>query len=222
MFYVLLCILILYSNCITIFLQEDDIPELDELSENDVDDNEEMEEIKNELPTDPLMHAYSKQLQANTATTTNTTCDDNVSSSKINQQNRMDDEATDFFSNLNKITSLPHHSSFHSYQKSEYPKNEIIPTLEPSNPSPSNASSGVFSSGATPNGGSRLEVTTSLSSDLVFIPNTITKDKETVVGQNCDDAGIETIELVNETKKSLLVEVSFIFEFNNYFDCFHF
>ena len=124
----------------------------------------------------------------------------------------MNEETTDFFTSLNKLTSLPHHSSFHSYpKKSEASKIEEIPSSITSNQICSNTSSGVYSSCATIE--SRLEIASPSSSDQLFIPNTNLNKNEKDVAQNgddYDDTGLETIELINETKKSLLIEVSLI------------
>ena len=170
-------------------------------------------EVKNESPSNPLLHAYPKQLESSNQKTA-VVCDTNNAPLEISQQNKMNEETADFFSSLCKLTSLPHHSSFHGHpKKSQQSKIEEIPNVVSSKQIPSNVSSGIFSGGAATN--SKLEVVSSSSSDLLFIPNrNNVNEKEKANDGDYDDDGLETIELINETKKSLLVDVSFTFLFD--------
>ena len=63
------------------------------------------------MPVNPMMHAYPKQLESLPPASSTTAAVESVS-----QQSKMNDETADFFSSLNKLTSLPHHSSFHGHR----------------------------------------------------------------------------------------------------------
>ncbi|XP_066915466.1 dynein axonemal assembly factor 1-like [Clytia hemisphaerica] len=205
---------------------EPTLPDLEDLSDSDEDDKDDIISATNNttsanagenrsdifitspstlssvqqrpLTADPIMQAYPKQMKQNITPAAVSNDNDNTLDSVTSQQKSMDETTTDFFTNLNKLATLSHHQVSSSHNEPKTDSNQEIPFITRSDTKPTNnMSSSVFSS-------VERTLEPNISSDLLFISNDEGDQEKNTPLDNDED--IETIELTNETKPSLIIE----------------
>ena len=180
------------------------VPDLEEVSMEEAIE----QHLQKPIPqsnTNPLLHAYSKQLQNENKDTKL----DVPKYSNVSQQSN--EQTTDFFSSLNRLAGFSSHNQYNGITSCATPGNSIGEDEAPlvsSSSKISATSSGIFSSSTNRTFSSLLtdDFSQSSSSNLLIV-NGGDKGDDGDSLVEVDESEIETIEITKETKRPLLIEV---------------
>lgn len=189
------------------------VPDLEEVSMEEAIEQH-LEKPTPEMNSNPLLHAYSKQLQNENYAKLDLQSKQSNSDVNISQQSNMDEQTTDFFSSLNRLAGFHHNQSYNETTSSAASINtneeDAIPFISSSSGT-SASSSGIFSSSNKTSSALLTDGFTTRSSDLLIVGDD--KNDAGNADDGCadivevDESEIETIKMTKETNKSLLIEV---------------